>query len=405
MNKINVLYICGAGAFCGSTRSLFETLKVLKLDKINPYFITASGTVVPVYSSVALGLIESEGLSKFDNTKYSYYRGRRYLILLRELYYLPCTIVAFWKAKKQFKTVELVHINEITNIPSLILASLFFKVPIIIHVRAIFRDTTSYRSRIILKLLKKYTSAIIAIDENVKKSLGVNEAVTIHNSFNVASSNTDFVLLEKLKKYTDVYFRIGFIGNFLKNKGLNDLLDAAIILKNNHNFKFLILGDEFRKSKSYVNTILSKLKIIENPKQEILNKIQEHKLDNSFILLGKSLDLSSYFKSIDILCFPSHLDAPGRPIFEAAFHCIPSIACISDPNDDTFRNNITGLLVNEKKPEEIANAILKLYNDRPLVKSMGDNVNKLAMSNFLPELNAEKLFKVYSQVLEKSKKK
>ena len=399
MSKLNVLYICGAGTFCGSTRSLYESLKVLRNEKVNPYFISVSGSVNPFYNSVSKGVIETRGLSKFDNTRYSYYRGVRYLILLREIFYIPFTLIAFIKAKLQFKEIDLIHINEITNIPSLILARLFFNVPIVIHVRALFRNTESLRSKLIIKLLKKYTDAIIAIDENVKESMEIDDIITIHNSFELDSTEKDLSLVDKLKYYDNSFFKVGFIGNFLKNKGLNDLLDSAILLKDITDIKFLILGDEIRKSKNLLNTILTKLGIIENPKKELLNKIITNGIEDKFILLGKSYDLNSYFQAIDILCFPSHLDAPGRPIFEAAFHEVPSIACIKKPKNDTFQDNVTGLIVPEKNPKKLAEAIYKLYKDPLLVKKMGSNVAKLAELNFSPIPNAEKIYTLYTQVL------
>jgi glycosyltransferase involved in cell wall biosynthesis len=399
-NKINVLYICGAGSFCGATRSLHQNVKKLTEEQsINAYFISASGTAVPLYSQISSGIIISNGLSKFDNTSYSYYRGLRVLILLREIFYLPSTIYSILKSKIIFKDIDIIHINEITNIPTLLVVKLLYNVPIVLHVRSVFRNSISKRSRLILYILRKCTSKVIAIDSNVRNSLNFENVEIIHNSFDIASTEIDFELVKNLKSIKSNSFCVGFIGNLLKSKGIGDLLQAAIILRECKEIKFLILGDETRTLDSPLKIVLNKLNILENPKQELLAKIVKYNLQDNFILLGKSFDLSSFFNSIDILCFPSYLDAPGRPIFEAAFYSIPSIACISRPYSDTFVDNETGILVPEGNFHDLSNAILQFYNNRLLVKKMGENALQLAMRNFSVDINSGKILKLYNQLL------
>jgi len=74
---MRVLYIDGVGPFGGASRSLFEAVRALKREGVKPYFIAANGTALDFYGQVAEELIATRGLTRFDNTQYSHYRGVR----------------------------------------------------------------------------------------------------------------------------------------------------------------------------------------------------------------------------------------------------------------------------------------------------------------------------------------
>ena len=67
---------------------------------------------------------------------------------------------------------------------------------------------------------------------------------------------------------------------------------------------------------------------------------------------------------MDVLCFPSHYDAPGRPIFEAAFFGVPSIVAVRNPRPDTLVDGETGLAIRPHDADELAEAITRLATHR-----------------------------------------
>jgi hypothetical protein len=93
---MKVLYIDGDGPLGGASRSLYELVNQLKPLGVRPYILVARGTVVSYYSKLAEEIITTYGLTRFDNTKYSHYRGVRWIIVLRELLRLPFTLTSIF---------------------------------------------------------------------------------------------------------------------------------------------------------------------------------------------------------------------------------------------------------------------------------------------------------------------
>ena len=120
-----------------------------------------------------------------------------------------------------------------------------------------------------------------------------------------------------------------------------------------------------------------------------------------------SLDLQAIFKglaAIDVLCFPSHYDAPGRPIFEAAFLGIPSIVAVKEPCSDTLIDGKTGLAVLPQDSIGLSIAIKALEKNRDWCKQLGHSAQALAQQNFNVHNNAKLLMEVYQSCIKDSKK-
>jgi len=403
---MQVLYIDGVGPFGGASRSLYEALRALPKGEVEVYFVAVHGSVAPYYSELANDIIYAWGLTRFDNTKYSYYHGLRWLVVLRELVYLPLTLFAITSAKLRWKNIDLIHVNEITEILPMLIARWLFKVPVVVHVRSMARkDNKSRRCRWINGVLRNKVAAVVAIDESVKASLPDDLSVdVIHNSFTPKyAANPDGEFLSKIIQLNTSSFKVGFVGNLQMAKGLFDLLDAAkIVCEGGHNVEFLIVGDVARKDEGFKSWILKILGLAQDIKSDLLNKIEQYGLANNFYLLGATHDIQRAYEQFDVICFPSHFDAPGRPIFEAAFSGVPSIAAINEPKPDTLIHNETGLAVPPKNPEKLAKAILHFVKNPSEKRRMGENARTLAEANFSATSNAEKILAIYHRILKRN---
>ena len=121
-------------------------------------------------------------------------------------------------------------------------------------------------------------------------------------------------------------------------------------------------------------------------------------LDEIVVSRPFTTDLASIYQEIDVLCFPSYLDAPGRPIFEAGFFGVPSIAAISRPKADTFVPGETGLLVRPGAPEALAEAIIRLHDHPEETKRMGAAARRMANERFDARKNAAQMLSLYQRL-------
>lgn len=390
------------GAFGGASRSLLEVVRALPKDEVQAFFVTPTGSAAVQFRSVTPEVLEVRGMSQFDNTGYSYYRGLRWLVLLRELAYLPSTVCGLLHARRRWGSVDLIHVNEFTGILPWLLARKLFRAPVVVHVRSLARvDERSMRTRWLNQLFRNAADVVIAIDQNVRVSLPSDLPVqVIHNSFSIQSGAEDVQLRQRLRKLNANSFKVGFVGNLLRVKGLFDLVEAARLLQEEGlDIEYVVVGDDAHGRSGLRQWVLKKLGLSQDIKKELLETIGRYGLAGRFQFVGFTVDIQAAYASMDVLCFPSHYDAPGRPIFEAAFLGVPSIVAVRTPRADTLVDGETGVAVPPKNPPVLAAAIRRLATDRECARRMGEKARELAQSNFSVSGNAGRLLDIYRHCL------
>jgi glycosyltransferase involved in cell wall biosynthesis len=400
---LRVLYINHYGIFGGAQRSILELVFGFPRGSLEAQFISPEGTVTPFFKKSGLPYYSLPGITKFDHTRLGYYRGLRWLILLRELVYLFPTLYVFWRFRKKVREFDIVHINEITCILPLILAKKVFRKPIILHARAVFNnDPNKWRTRMLTRIFQKYPSRIIAIDQTIAASIPVKDKLSIvHNSFSFESLfNTGAnKFAETLSKIPKRRINIGYIGAIHRNKGVFDLLVAMKMCRDNGLDVSLIIAGNGNSGRRILRSFLKVLGISQDMNFELMDYIDRNELENHIHPLGFSTNTSSFYQYIDVVCFPTHYNSVGRPVFEAAFFKKPSIVAIENPYPDTLVDGKTGLRVDEKNPGSIFAAIKKFYDDPKLLTEMGEEAQKLAVQNFDLAKNVSKVQEIYSSVL------
>jgi glycosyltransferase involved in cell wall biosynthesis len=397
---MRVLYIHMTGAFAGGCRSLYEVVRTLPAGEVEPLFIAPRGSVHGFLSRLGEA-IEARGISQFDNTRYGYYRGLRWLVVIRELAFVPSTIVAMLRAYRRWKTVDLIHVNEITGVLPWLIAGRLFNAPVVVHVRSVVRnDTRSFRTRWINRLLRNKANAVIAIDETVRESLPQELPVdVIHNAFSLDSADiADSTFADRLRLKPGS-FKVGFVGNLLRVKGIFELIEAARLTRDQGlNVEFIVVGADAGRSDTLMSRILNELRLGQDVGTEVRTKVDLFRLGDRVHMVGFMANIAQAYACMDVLCFPSYYDAPGRPIFEAAFLKVPSIAAVRKPMPDTLVDRVTGLAIPPHDAEALAKAITTVATDRALAVRMGAAAHQMAISNFQAEQNAAKLLKVYKRV-------
>ena len=387
MKKIKILFIQPIGQFSGSLKSLEEYLKLLSTKKYRFIFLTQKGVASKRLKKFG-NVYKALGVSKFDNTIIGHYKGFRWLILLREIFYLFPTFLAIRKIKKENKNIDIIHVNEITAIPTIFILKLCFKTPIVLHVRTLFQKN-NFLGKLILDYLNKATKKIIVIDDIVKKSLPSKFKTTIiRNILNI--SNVKF---KNNKKQNKKFLNIGYIGSYLKYKGVDDLILANNnLIKKGYKIRLYLAGDVLRKKNLMINYFLNLL--------NLNNNITNIKNMKNVYNLGLINELHLFYKKINILCFPSYLNALGRQVFEAAIFRIPSIVCLDKNSSDSFENFKTGLAI--KKPgsiKDIEKSIIYFYKNKNLIRKMGNNAFNLVNRKYNKKHNLKKLENIYKDLL------
>jgi glycosyltransferase involved in cell wall biosynthesis len=389
--------------FGGSSRSLLEMIKAFRRGSVLAHVIAPRGNVVDLLRRQEIPAIECAGISQFDNTKYGYYRGRRWLILLREIYYLLPTALALVQAKARWKGIDVVHVNEITALSAIVFAKLIFKKPLILHVRSVQQSSQArWRTRFVRAVVARFCDEVIAIDETVKASLPEGIAAEIvHNGFSQTSSwDSEAVVNEHLRDRREGTIKVAMVGDLSPMKGVYEFIEAARICKErNIRAQFIVVGHNMRSLRGLKGFLFRKLKFAQDVRTDIENLIDRYELRDSLYLTGFTANTRAVYQNIDVICFPSHLDAVGRPVIEGAFFKVPSIVAIANPRGDTIIHGETGICIESGNPQALADAIEYFYRKPGEVRRMGEAAQELALRNFSIEKTARQILDIYKKHL------
>lgn len=390
-----VLFIHHCGVFGGASRSLGELIKSIPTAQVDPIIISQQGTAADYFERLGFTVFRVRGLSKFDITELGYYKGLRWLVMLRELYYFPSTLSIIFKIKKLHPDISLIHINDIQNFLLVFITKIILPVPAVIHIRGPLMKRKGLRYKFLMWTLKNRFEAVIAIDGTVNNSIESSvKSKIIHNGF-ITKGYIDHHANNKI-------LTIGMVSNLLRFKGVLDFVEAARISKEaNMKARFIVLGGKDEKKGGLINALLTIFRFQHDIEAEVFKRIKQYNLHDYFLIHPFREDISSFYRSISVLCFPSHINAVGRPVFEAGFHRVPSIVAISDPQVDAIIHMETGICIQEKNPQSLASAILHFYNNRSEISRMGENALKLVNENYNIYRNAERALEVYNQLMKK----
>lgn len=219
-------------------------------------------------------------------------------------------------------------------------------------------------------------------------------------------------------KYQDVitypvdtkYFKpIKVLGDRLKNelkleKNLIILAVGRLVYKKG--FKYLI--DAMKK----VRINVPKARLLIGGDGDLKGELERLVLANGvadqvrFLGTIKRDEILSYYNMADVMVTPSILDQEGnidgRPlvILESMACGIPQVVTNLPGISDNFTDGENGILVEQKKSDQLAQAIIKLLNNASLRKNIGLNNRKFAEENFSTKNIGVRYLKYFRKIVD-----
>lgn len=171
-------------------------------------------------------------------------------------------------------------------------------------------------------------------------------------------------------------FYIVFMGRLIERKGVNTLLDAVSLLPKP--IKLLVVGDGPLRSK------LSQQVRILNIKDRV-----------RFLGFCSGEEKFQFLAVADIFILSSTYEPFGIVLQEAMQVGLPIVATDKGGHIDFLQDGKNALLVQPQKPQKLADAIEKLYNDQLLRQKMGTQ-NRQDIQKFSTDSIAQKYLELLS---------
>ena len=148
-------------------------------------------------------------------------------------------------------------------------------------------------------------------------------------------------------------FVILSVGELNDNKN-HQIVLRALSICNNKKLVYLICGEGFLKT-------------------ELKNLSKELMIENQVKLLGYRTDIIEIMKIADVFVHPSKREGLPVALMEAMACNLPIIASNVRGNTDLVENNINGFVCNVNKIETYVEALNLMYENKVLLKKMGEN--------------------------------
>jgi glycosyltransferase involved in cell wall biosynthesis len=372
MDKINILHIYPNSKTGGIQNQILNLLKVYDRETFTPH-VCCFGPKMEMGRAV-------EGL------------GVDFIAFNREDYrnFSPRLLMNLYKLIKDRHIHIIRSHNYRANLYGL-LAGRLAGVPVIASVHNVYTDKDKSRKRkMINRLLFKIADSLVAVSDAIKNDvlsylkIDPLKITVIYNGVDTARFDPERTfkdIREELSIGKDDIL-IGFIGRLVNFKGVEHLIKAVALLKDEFGgMKLLIVGD--------------------GPVADALQK-KTAALNISGITLftGNRNDIPDILSSIDILAIPS-VGEEGFPntLVEAMAMGKPVIATTVGGITEVIEDRVTGLLVPPGEPLRLAAALKTLITNRELSSKMGLDARRVVREKFGIRATAEKWESMYKTVL------
>ena len=160
---------------------------------------------------------------------------------------------------------------------------------------------------------------------------------------------------------------MGIVARLVEEKGYLDLFNAFKLILN-----------------TFPDTILLVVGPLEPEKGDAIKTsiVKEYGIENNVIFLGERADVDEIYPLMDVFILPSHREGLPYTILEASSTGKPVVATNVGGCPEAIDDKKTGLLVNPKRPEELAEAVMHLFSNPDQALAMGREGRKKVLAQF-----------------------
>lgn len=283
------------------------------------------------------------------------------------------------------KKCRLVHFHDAHSLAVGSAAAALAKVPLrVISRRVDFPLGGSYFSHL------KYTrdiDVLIAVSQNVKEVLirggldpGKIRVIPDGIDYSLFDEAASSDYLRREMSFGSDDFLVGIIAHLADHKGHKYLIRATQILKEKApKIKVIIVGS--------------------GPLRMKLDKqARDIGVEDIVYFLGFREDIPQILSSLDLFVLTSYLEGFGSSILDAMACRLPVVATQVGGIPELIVHEETGLLVPPRRSRSLAEAILRIYENRELGDKLGQRGYELVHRKFSARAMASKILLVYERI-------
>ena len=328
----------------------------------------------------------------------------------------PAGIVPSARRFEQFLRLypqDLVHLNSSVQIPAG-LGARRAGVPVVWHIREeMYPGTVGIRRAAVRRCIDRCAAGIVAISQRNADVLGLPEKTEVIHNF------VDFEHFDRGLDRREARRSLGLpadrpivlmLGGIVPHKGAEVLVEAAASVRAARPECLFVVagiaptGEESPSAvKRALRRALEGIGFVRDVQREVLGLMRRHRLQDTVRFIGMQSDVPRLLASSDLVAWPATVPHFSRPIIEAGAMGLPVVASDYAATRELVIPGRTGLLVEPRRPAELAAAILEVLSDRVKAAGMGQEGYALARERYDARKNAARTFAVYERVLSQAR--
>lgn len=365
-NKTKVLFVITKSNFGGAQKYVYDLATSMPKDKFDvTVALGGSGLLIQKLNEKGIRVLPIPSLARDVNT--------------------ASDLSAFFELLSIFRNErpDVVHLNSAKAGGVGALAARLARVQKIIFTAHgwAFNEERPTLQRIIIKFFSWITVLLshntIAVSDAMKNDtrnwpLIGNKIVVIKNGIKEPEFYTKDDAREKLFALADTEltldtFIVGTIAELHKSKGLQYAIEAfAKLAQKDQKMHYFVLGSGEEKERLDV-------------------LVRHYGLQGRVFLLGFVEDAARFLMAFDVFILPSTTEALGLVLLEAGHAGLPVVASNVGGIPEIIENGKTGILVQPRDSNSIAEATKKLLDSSAMRTSLGTALNEKVIDDFSSE--------------------
>lgn len=396
-----ILYVHHRSELGGAPSSLSHVIQRLDRELYEPHVFCPPGRAAEAFAEAG-AVVHTGPVAGFTHIWASTYRGRRWLLLARELAHLPRHLIAFRRTLRSHD-FAIVHLNDSPMVPAAWLAARR-NLPVVWHLRSALPPADGpRRSRWLRRRIRRLATRSIAINDDVAASFAVG-SVTIPNPVDVRRfAPGDAAAAKRQLGLPEERLVAAFYGFLYPLKGFHDFIRAAALLRTaGIDAMFLVVGGGVRSRAFFETTFgwtLRRLGLAHDHEADARELVGRLGLTDAVRFVPFTRDTLTHYLASDVVVAPSRGPELGRPVLEGAACGRPVVASGSLSGAGLIVPDETGLLVPRRSPDALAGALRQLAEDPALRNRLGATARSHAVESFDADRSAHRVMAVYEEIL------
>jgi glycosyltransferase involved in cell wall biosynthesis len=179
---------------------------------------------------------------------------------------------------------------------------------------------------------------------------------------------------------------VGTVANLSPGKGVEYLIEAARRVKERfRGARFIVVGQKLANRRAYWSPLLA--------------RVEELGLASDFIFTGPRRDMPHVYRAMTVYAHPSESEGCSMAVLEASASGLPVVATDVGGTREAVEHGVTGLLIQPRRPVEIAEAVIRLLESPALAQEMATAAVARMADKFGLEACVEEHLRMYNAAL------